>query len=51
MSHEEYEALKKVLLEETEKSRKDPAYARELIAKSGIYNSDGTLNSRYKCTD
>ena len=45
---EEYNTLKKVLFEETDKCRKDPEYAKRLLAESGIYNEDGSLNSRYK---
>lgn len=48
MRSEEVEAIKKVLLKESEKCRKDKEYANRLLIASGIYNKDGSLNERYK---
>lgn len=48
MTSEEIEAIKNVLIKETEKCRKDKEYANRLLINSGIYNEDGSLNERYK---
>lgn len=48
MTSEEINTIKNVLLEETEKCRKDKEYANRLLINSGIYNEDGSLNQMYK---
>lgn len=48
MGDDNTEVIKKVLLEETEKCRNDREYANQLLIDSGIYNKDGSLNSRFK---
>lgn len=48
MSDDNTEAIKQVLLEETEKCRNNKDYANKLLMDSGIYNEDGTLNKRFK---
>ena len=47
MRKDEYQKIEHALEERLERVKIDKDYSRELLKKTGIYNSDGSLSKNY----